>query len=231
MGELFSAGVSATIAKGLLLAPAALLPIMNPFAMAPIYLSIVGPLDSVASRRMARRVAVNSTLVLLVSMFIGAQVLRFFGISLEVVRVGGGLLVAATAWNMLTGPAPEPDSGGAGLKPLSTSALAGKSWFPITFPLTVGPGSISVAIALGATMSFRTPAQIVGALALAAGALLSSAVLYLCYRYAARLVDWLGSAGTLVMTRLMAFMLLCIGVQLLWDGVADLVVDLAPRLR
>ena len=231
MTDLFSTALIATLVKGLLLAPAALLPIMNPIGASPIYLAIVGPLDRTESRRMARHVAFNAAVLLLVSMFIGAQVLRFFGISLEVVRIAGGLLVAATAWTMLTGPVGATESTGAAMPPLSPSARAGQSWFPITFPLTVGPGSISVAITLGAAMSFRTPTRIASAVATALGVLIAAGVLYLCFRYAAKLVGWLGSVGTLVMTRMSAFILLCIGVQLLWDGAADLVVDLVPRLH
>jgi multiple antibiotic resistance protein len=94
------------------------------------------------------------------------------------------------------------------------------SFYPLTFPITIGPGSISVAMTLGAGARDAVT-SVTGLLGVALGILLVSATIYLCYRFAARLLRRLGRSGTGVLLRLSAFILLSIGVQILCDGVAE----------
>lgn len=217
-------------AKGLLLAPAALLPIINPIGVAPMYLTLRGPVDEKTNRRVAKRVALHAGLMLLASMFVGAQVLSFFGISLPIVRVGGGLIVAAAAWKLLNDPHADKVTEAVGRTARAPSEVLEHSFFPLTFPFTVGPGSLSAAITLGATLSFHKPAQIANAVAMAVGVGITAVAIYLGYRFAPQLVRGLGSVGTTVLLRFSAFILLCVGVQIVWDGAAELVLDLAKDL-
>ncbi|MGA0611311.1 MarC family protein [Caldimonas sp. KR1-144] len=217
-------------AKGLLLAPAALLPIINPIGVAPMYLTLRGPVDERTNRRVAKRVALHAGLMLLAAMFIGAQVLSFFGISLPIVRVGGGLIVAAAAWKLLYDPHADKVTEPVGRTARSPAEVLQHSFFPLTFPFTVGPGSLSAAITLGATMSFHRPAQVAMAVAMSVGVGLTTVAIYLGYRFAPQLVRGLGSVGTTVLLRFSAFILLCVGVQIVWDGAAELVLELAREL-
>jgi multiple antibiotic resistance protein len=98
----------------------------------------------------------------------------------------------------------------------------GRSFFPITFPLTTGPGTIAASIALGAQIPAQPAIYLAGAGVAALGALLVSLVLYFVLKNSAAVLDRLGEVGTLVMTRLMAFILLCIGIQIMWNGWAEL---------
>ena len=210
--------------KSLLLVPMTLLPIINPLGTAPIFVASVGRSPVLASR-LARQIAINSWFVLVACMLIGTYVLALFGISLPVVRVGGGLLLASTAWRMLhsaeddevhTAAAEEASS-------LSNYELVRRSFYPMTFPLTTGPGTIAASIALGAQIDKTAPVlYLAGALVAAAGAAIVSLLLYLIFRNSAAVLDRLGGVGTMVMTRLMAFILLCIGVQIMWTGWAEL---------
>ena len=207
----------------LALVPVTLLPIINPLAGAPVFSMTAGP-DPAATRPLARQVAINCWFILVGSLLVGTYVLELFGISLPIVRIGGGLLVAASGWRMLNHS--DDDEVRAAVKrqatALSHAEVVKRSFFPLTFPLTTGPGTIAAAIAIGAGLPRQPTLYVVGALVAVIGATLTVAVIYLVYRHSARLMARLGEVGALVMTRLMAFVLLCLGIEILWTGWAEL---------
>lgn len=208
-----------------------LLPIINPVGTAPIFVASVGRSPVLASR-LARQIAINSWIVLVTCMLIGTYVLALFGISLPVVRVAGGLLLAAAAWRMLHSDADDDVRNAAAEEASSMSnyELVRRSFYPMTFPLTTGPGTIAASIALGAQLDKTAPVlYLAGALVAAAGAALVSVILYLIFKNSAWVLERLGSIGTMVMTRLMAFILLCIGVQIVWNGV-DALFGISARI-
>ncbi|WP_343627824.1 MarC family protein [Roseateles sp.] len=216
--------------QSLFLVPLTLLPIINPVGVAPIVIDAAGGDDRVL-KRLSRQVAINGWVVIMVSLLVGTYVLELFGISLPVVRVGGGLLVAYNAWIMLTRnetnavqTAVVQNASGelAEAHHLSEAEIVRRSFFPVTFPLTTGPGCIAAAIALGAQIPRSPIPYVMGAGIAAIGAAFTAAVVYLVYRNGGRLLMRMGEVGTLVMMRLMAFVLLCIGIQILWTGWADL---------
>jgi len=209
--------------KAVVLLPATLLPIINPLSTAPVFVATVGS-DRVLAKRLARQVAINSWFIVFFSVAIGAYVLQFFGISLPVVRVGGGLLVASTAWRMLNRDERDDVHAAVAGKAMemSDTELVSRSFFPLTFPLTTGPGTIAAAIALGARIPATPVLYIAGTVAAAVGALLVSLALYFVFANSVRVVTRLGEVGMLVLTRLMAFLLLCIGIEIMWSGWAEL---------
>ncbi len=202
-------------ANTFLLVYAALFPIVNPVGSAPIFLGLT-PFSSDAHRDgLALRVAINSFCLLVGSLFVGSHVLEFFGISLPVLRIGGGLVVAMFGWKMLNSDA-SPDGSHAAAAEAETVPDA---FYPLTMPLTVGPGSISVAVTLGTQRPEANLAHLaVMGSAAVAGILAITATIYLCYRFAQTIVSVLGKAGTAVVVRLSAFILLCIGIQIVWGG-------------
>ena len=197
------------------IAVAALLPIIDPFAGAPIYLAMTSGLTPEERARTAKLVALNSFVLLLASILIGAYVLDFFGISIPAVQVSGGVVVCAFAWSLLNGPITPPVSTSAAATP---DSLRQRAFYPLTMPLTVGPGSISVAVTLGANPPRSLRALLTTTLAHVVGVFITALAIYLCYRYAERLVRRLGTTGTDIMIRLTAFILLAIGTQIVWDG-------------
>jgi multiple antibiotic resistance protein len=209
--------------KALVLVPVTLLPIINPLSTAPLFVATFGHNRAVA-KRLARQIAINSWFVMVVSMLIGTHVLALFGISLAVVRIGGGLLVAAAGWRMLH-RTEDDDVHAAAAEEAATLddvEVVRRSFFPLTFPLTTGPGTIAAAIALGAQIPTTPLIYLLGSVALAVGAALVSLVLYFLFKNAASVLRRLGDIGTLVMMRLMAFILLCVGIQIMWNGWAEL---------
>ena len=203
--------------EGVFLVFAALLPIVNPLGAAPVFLAMTRYADDPTRAVLARKVTFNSFILLLASVFVGTYVLEFFGLSIPVVQVAGGLVVCSVAWDLLRGDATSKSSGTEAVR--DPDAVATEAFYPLTLPLTVGPGSISVAITIGANHPQTVRSFVTAALSSLLGVILICITIYVCYRYSQRLSKWLGGAGTAVVVRLSAFILLCIGVQIMWNGV------------
>lgn len=211
--------------KAAILVPITLLPILNPFGNAPVFASLSGNIGRDAEARLARQVAINCFFMLLAAMFIGSHVLMFFGISLPIVRIGGGILVAVTGWRLLNDKGQDDirtQVATTQAKAWSDEEFKVRSFYPISFPLTVGPGSIAASITLGANAPTRFPDLMISIGSAAMGAALTALVIFLCYRYANRMVGLLGRLGTMVVLRLSAFILLCIGIEIFWHGLLGL---------
>jgi len=265
------------VSKSILLIVSALFPIVNPIGGSPVFLLLTPEYSTSERKLLARRVAINSFILLIVSVVVGTHILSFFGISLPVVQVGGGLVVISTGWTMLahSDPAGRQDRSQIH-QAVRTEDIFKKAFYPLTLPLTVGPGSISIAITLGANEPRRLGANLIAILAAAIGALLIALSVYACYAYAERLAAAVGPgsisiaitlganeprhlgaslqstlaaaggallialsvyvcyayadlfaaavgpSGMNVILRLSAFLLVCIGVQILWNGVKAL---------
>jgi multiple antibiotic resistance protein len=202
--------------------PVTLLPIINPVSTAPVFVATAGRSQETV-HRLARQVAINSWYVIVASLVLGTHILALFGLSLPVVRIAGGLLVAATGWHMLHHDEQDDVKAAAASKAqvLSESEIFQRSFFPITFPLTTGPGTIAATIALGTQLP-RGPLQFtLGVVAAMIGAAVTAVVLYLAFKHAGALLDRLGEVGTLVMMRIIAFLLLSIGIQFIFTGWAE----------
>jgi multiple antibiotic resistance protein len=216
------------IAKSILLVVSALFPIVDPIGGSPVFLSLTRDYSPETRRVLARRIAIDSFILLVVSFAVGSHVLSFFGISLPVVQVGGGLIVIATGWAMLN-QKDESERDKVDRAVSCTDALK-QAFYPLTLPLTVGPGSISVAITLGANEPHHFRAGLLAMLAAAIGSAAVAATIYLCYGFADRLGKVIGPNGMHVMLKLTAFLLVCIGVQILWNGASQLLGSL-PSIR
>ncbi|GIZ50145.1 MarC family protein [Noviherbaspirillum aridicola] len=214
--------------KAALLVPLTLLPILNPLGNATVFASAAAGAGPELESRLARQVALNCLFLLLGAMLIGSQVLAFFGVTLPAVRLGGGLMVAAAGWCFLNEAA--AGTGAQAGNAWSESLVKTRSFYPISFPLTAGPGSLAAAITLGAT----EPGDLYDRAASVAGSILglavTVAVIYLFYRHASRIVGLLGEAGTVVVRRLFAFILLCAGIQVAWNAALDLLAASGLRL-
>jgi multiple antibiotic resistance protein len=202
---------------------ATLLPLINPAGSAAIFNSMTLGIPEPARNRMALQIGLNGFFLVVAATFIGSYVLDFFGVSLTSVRIGGGLLVAASGWKLLnadekTGPVVT-----------DVKKVESRAFYPITFPLTVGPGTISAAITIGA--SLKEPGVVLWQRALASmvGLALVAFTVYLSFRFAARLIHFLGATGTVVMLRLSAFILMCVGVQIVSNAIIDVVHSLNVR--
>jgi multiple antibiotic resistance protein len=208
-----------------LTAVGALFPIVDPLGAAPIYLALITGLLPAERARMARLVAINSFLLLIASILIGAYVLDFFGVSIPAVQIGGGIVLCIIAWSLLSSPSAPAVSDRPSTAP--QDALSQRAFYPLTMPLTIGPGSLSIAVTLGANPPRDLRALLATTLAHILGVLIVAISIYLCYRYAERILRRLGATGTTVLIRLSAFITLCIGVQIIWNGLHTLMPGLS----
>ena len=212
----------AGLARVSLLIVGALFPIVNSPENLPVFLTLTMGLSTGSRAVLARKIAVYGFVLLVVSVLIGTHILAFFGISLPVVQVGGGLVLVAAGWKLLNRAEDDDRTIQSPAKPLRTDYLSRRAFYPLTMPLTVGPGSISVAIALGA----NRPAGSEAGWTLSVAALLGCAVvavsIYLMYRFAEPVGRLLGETAMSIIIRLSSFILVCIGVQIVWNGVSAL---------
>jgi len=207
-------------AQSILLVASALFPIVDPIGGSPVFLSLTLNYDTKTRKLLSRRIAINSFILLVASFAIGSHVLSFFGISLPVVQVGGGMIVVAAGWALLK-KKDETDRDAVGRTVSSTDVLR-DAFYPLTLPLTIGPGSISIAITLGANEPHHIGAGLLAILAAAIGSAFLAATIYLCYAFADRLAAVMGPTGMNVIVKLSSFLLVCIGVQIVWNGVSQL---------
>jgi multiple antibiotic resistance protein len=210
------------VVSAFLLTFAGLFPIVNPFEAAPFFLGLTAGLSSAERALLARKAAINGFALLLGSMVLGPWLLEFFGIELPVVRIAGGLVVTALGWKLLSQES-WSDHGTSGMKPGAARKLGG--FYPLTMPLTVGPGSISVAITIGSRQPethIQLPQLALHAIGAFVGVVAIALTIYIAYRFAEVFARWLGETGLEVMVRLSAFILMCIGIEIIWTGYSTL---------
>ena len=202
-----------------------LISIINPIAIAFVFLDRTDSLTDAERAALAKRVSINAFFVLLVVFFVGTPILHFFGISMEALRIGGGLAVAVSAWNMLNAPERQPNE--AAVKPVDPDNAMSKAFFPLTVPLTTGPGTMATAIALNANRSHKLSEFVMSSIASVTISFLVMLAVWFTYNHAATLGRYLGKEGTKVALRVSAFLLLCIGVQIILTGLSEFLAPIA----
>ena len=197
----------------------ALFAIINPYGLAFVFLERTMSLSERERASIALRVALYAFAVILVSLFFGSQILKFFGISIPALRIAGGLVVAVAGWSMLH--AAPVSSERHDDSTVDFAAIQKMAFFPLTIPLTTGPGTIATAIAIGTNRPDDFDALFSLAIVWLVVALAVSAAIYHAYRRSSAMARLLGEEGTSVITRLSAFLLLCIGVQIIVTGLVE----------
>ena len=209
------------------LAFVALLPVVNPVGSSLVFLGIVGTAPKEVFRVLARKIAVNTALFLLAIDVAGAAVLKLFGISLPVVQLAGGLVLAAMGWELLNkteAPTQQETS------PVQSdfATLRAKIFYPFTFPVTAGPGVLVVMLTLSAHASKGTIVDMVLAhLGVLFGMALMCLAVLIFYAYAPVIAGKISPSTAHGILRVVAFILFCIGVQIAWNGVSALVMSLS----
>jgi multiple antibiotic resistance protein len=207
-----------------LLAFGALFSIVNPLSGAFIFFGATRELDTRVRSAVSRWVAIYAFCIVTASLYIGAYVLSFFGVTIPVLRVAGGIVVAMSGWRMLNQPDITEQRRSETPTPRSIDVPPSRlAFYPLTMPLTTGPGTISVAISLGASRPHGFHASTLEFFLETLGAVvLLSLLVYGFYRHSARLASLMGATGTSIVVRLSAFLLFCIGIQVLWNGASEL---------
>jgi len=206
----------------LLLVVGGILPIVNPVGSAPMFLAMTHGADERTRAVLALKVAVNSFILIMGSLIFGAYVLKVFGLEVAVVQVAGGAVLCALGWNLLNSEPTAPAE-----TPASSDVVFLRAFYPLTLPLTVDPGAISVAITIGANHARGVERVVIALLAGLTGTAIIAGSVWLAYRYAERVAEWLGHTRMMVVLRLSAFIVLCIGVEITWNGVKELASEMS----
>ncbi|MHB1699171.1 MAG: MarC family protein [Acidobacteriaceae bacterium] len=208
------------------LAFSALLPVVNPLSSALVFLGLVGIQPPKVYRSLARRIAINTVIFFSVIELIGFALLRFFGISLPIVQVSGGLVVAAMGWSLLKEKDTQPDAEKMQAEAEAqenTRALEQKTFYPFTFPVTAGPGCIVVMLTLSAhAAKHNLTNSILAHAGLLLAVIVLSILVYFFYAYAPAITRAISPSTAHGILRVVAFILLCIGVQIAWNGLSTL---------
>jgi len=210
---------------------AALFPVVNPIGDAPIFLGLTRRYPPALQRLLARKIAGYGFALLAGSLLFGSEILAFFGVTLSIVQIAGGLVLASTGWRLLNQP-DDPPSGTQ--EPATLEDAMAHAFYPLTLPITVGPGCISIAVALGAHLRYQPGpgfdhGYTLRFLAALVGMALVCLLVVLCYSNAEWLARTLGRSGTVILVRLSAFILLAIGVQIAWDGLSAKLLELLSQ--
>lgn len=196
--------------------------IVNPINGAFGFRVLTEGADAATRERLARLVALLSLLVTLISLWAGSFILAFFGVSVAALRIAGGIVIVAAGWQLLNAPALDA------IDPSEHAITSDIAVVPLTIPLTAGPGTIAVTIALGS----EHPPFAAGELPFFIGMTIATVaiffVVWFFYRSADRVAELLGPVGSRTLTRLIGFLLLSIGAQVMITGVVDV---LGPLLK
>jgi multiple antibiotic resistance protein len=211
-----------------LIAFSALLPLINPLGSALVFMGLAGQAPPEVYRKLARKIAINNVIFLGVFELLGSAILSFFGISLPIVQVSGGIVIAALGWGVLN----EKDAAAetrdkreqaAICSEDNMRALEQRAFYPFTFPVTSGPGTLVVLLTLSARFSEGiTERNLLGHAGLFLAVLVLSGLVYVCYAYAPRITKAISESTAHGILRVVAFILLCIGVQIAWNGMSVL---------
>ena len=212
----------------------ALVPLVNPLGSAFVFLGLVGLAPIEVYRSLARKIAINTIVFMVVIALIGSSLLSFFGISLPIMQVSGGIVIAMIGWSLLNQQDSAPSAEKtAAAQPAVTepeiASLKGKAFYPFTFPITAGPGCLVVMLTLSVHAKQPVLTQtLLAYTGLLIAVLLLSASVYLCYAYAPKIVRSISPATAHGIVRVIAFILFSIGIQITWNGLTKL---LPPLLR
>jgi len=210
--------------KSFALTFSALLPLVNPLGSALVFLGFVGNVPDSVFRDLARKIAISTTIFMLVIELVGTGLLEFFGISLPVVQVAGGLVLASMGWNLLNQQESSVNPDRTVLREDNFLSIEQQVFYPLTFPVTVGPGCIVVMLTLSAHASGKPGVlqNVIAHLGISLALVALSLTVYVCYRYAPKITQRISPQTAHGILRIIAFVLLCIGVQITWNGLETL---------
>jgi multiple antibiotic resistance protein len=217
------------VLNAFLIAFSALLPLINPLGSALVLIGLVGDRPPDVYRSLARKIAINNTIFLIIIELLGATILRFFGISLPIVQLSGGMVIAAMGWSVLNERDARANSRNKREETEESANTPGedlepKMFYPFTFPITSGPGTLVGLLTVTAHISTPDLAKnVLGHIGVFLAIVVLSVLVYFCYAYAPKITKAIPPSTAHGILRVIAFILLCIGVQIAWNGLSVLV--------
>jgi multiple antibiotic resistance protein len=221
--------------ESFLIAFSVLLPLINPLGSSLVFLGLAGEAPPNVYRSLARRIAINNVIFLAIIELLGATILNFFGISLPIVQLSGGIVIATMGWSVLN----ERDARATSRNKQEETETANetrlqdfeqKIFYPFTFPITSGPGTLVGLLTLTARISGQDlKGNILAHVGVFIAVVVLSVLVYFCYAYAPKITKAIAPSTAHGILRVIAFILLCIGVQIAWNGLAQLLATVLRR--
>ncbi|WP_345211756.1 MarC family protein [Mucilaginibacter gynuensis] len=198
----------------------ALFPVINPigsaFMVSP-YLAHLCPADK---RVAVQKITIYAFFICIISLFAGQYILRLFGISMPIVQLGGGIMICKMGWEFLSTDDKKDTAEGVE-KPVVVpfKSIANRLFYPITFPITTGAGTISVLFTLGAHVTvFGSREYYMNMLSIILAITAMCVLVYIFYLNTEKLIHYLGENGEMVVNRISAFLIFCVGLKIGFSG-------------
>lgn len=217
-----------TFIKEFLYAFAAIFPMINPIALTGAFLTLTKDATVEQRNKLSLKVSINGTILLIGTLIAGPFVMYFLGLQVADIRVAGGLVVTFIAWRMLNASRDNRHEKERENIHHDEDEIMKMAFFPLTMPLTAGAGGIAMTVALAtqATQAASKGHSILQYFAIVSAIIVVFFLVFICYRFSSVIFNALGKTGSQVVTQISAFLLLAIGVQVLWSGVRLLIMGL-----
>ncbi|MGI4749239.1 MAG: MarC family protein [Janthinobacterium lividum] len=200
----------------------ALFPVINPIGSAFIVSPYFVGLNKKEKRKVVQKVSLYAFLICVVSLFAGQWILKLFGISIPVIQLAGGIMICKIGWELLSSDkTTQVQANNAALNNPDTGYehVASKLFYPISFPITTGPGTISVLFTLSAhSATDNMNSYLINTLALLVSVLVMCTLIYIFYFNTKTLIHFLGENGENIVNRISAFLIFCVGLQIAFTG-------------
>lgn len=199
--------------------------IVNPIGMSAVFLTMTKDFNFNERKLISKNIVIYGSILLITVFFLGTYILHFFGIPLAALQISGGLIIFSASWGML-----HHDKKEDGTQLIEEKTVENVSFFPLTMPLTTGAGAIATTIALSANINATEHSYVfLDYLAATFGIVGVLITTYFCYIFADKILGKLGKNGTIVVTKLTAFILISIGVTIMWSGIKTLILELITK--
>ena len=204
----------------------ALFPVVNPIGSALIISPYFAELNRADKRKAVNKITLYAFLVCTVSLFVGHWILELFGLSIPVIQLAGGIMICKMGWEFLSSDQKTSDISGTAEKEAALSGyshIANKLFYPITFPVTTGAGTISVLFTLSAhSESVSRSDYYINILAILVSVIIICLLIYIFYLNTKTIIHFLGSNGENILNRISAFLIFCVGLQIALTGIKTL---------
>lgn len=201
----------------------ALFPVINPIGSAFIVSPYFSGLHRQERANAIKRITLYAFSICVVTLLTGHWILELFGISIPIIQLAGGTMICKTGWEFLSPSKQNTAELSTNIKVNSSQEIESKLFYPITFPLTTGAGTISVLFTLSAHGANKNISQyLINTSAILIAVTAMCFLVYVCYINATRLIRYLGSQREKVINSIMAFLIFCVGLQIAVEGITEL---------
>ena len=204
----------------------ALFPVVNPIGTAFMVNPYFDKLSRQERIKAIKNIALYAFIICAVTLFTGRWILELFGLSVPIIQLAGGIMICKIGWEFLSSDEPDTSSETIINKPdiIQSNKIENQLFYPITFPITTGAGTLAVLFTLGAQSKAENFQQyLINSGALLISIILICILIFVFYVNANRFINYIGSHNEKIINRLMAFLIFCVGLQIAIEGITKLI--------